>query len=157
MAEQRRRARESGKKGAVTEGDQTSQYAAILAEHGPTTFTGRDENESKATVLAVVAGAAGTDEVGIVLDRTPFYAESGGQVGDTGTITTPTGTAEVLDTTYARPGLHRAPGEGRRGHDRRRPGGHRHHRRRAARRHPPQPHRHPHPPLGAAARCSAST
>jgi alanyl-tRNA synthetase len=106
MAEQRRRARESGKKGAVTEGDQTSQYAAILAEHGATTFTGRDENESKATVLAVVAGAEGTDEVGIVLDRTPFYAESGGQVGDTGTITTPTGTAEVLDTTYARPGLH---------------------------------------------------
>ena len=106
MAEQRRRARESGKKGAVTDGDQTSQYAAILAEHGATTFTGRDENESKATVLAVVPGAEGTDEVGIVLDRTPFYAESGGQVGDTGTITTPTGTAEVLDTTYARPGLH---------------------------------------------------
>ncbi len=43
----------------------------------------------------------------IVLDRTPFYAESGGQVGDTGIITTETGRAEVLDTVSAVPGLHR--------------------------------------------------
>jgi alanyl-tRNA synthetase len=49
-------------------------------------------------------------EVEIVLDRSPFYAEGGGQVGDTGTITTDTGVAQVLDTTYALPGLvaHRA-------------------------------------------------
>ena len=40
----------------------------------------------------------GTDTVSVFLDRSPFYAESGGQVGDTGTITTPTGTAQVLDT-----------------------------------------------------------
>ncbi len=69
-------------------------------EHGATEFTGRDELESSATVLAVVGDA-------LYLDRTPFYAESGGQVGDTGTITTPTGTVRVVDTTFSLPGLHR--------------------------------------------------
>ena len=58
-------------------------------------------------MLAVLDGAGDDGTVEIFLDRTPFYAECGGQVGDTGTITTETGTAEVLDTTYALPGLRR--------------------------------------------------
>ncbi|HEX7132251.1 MAG TPA: DHHA1 domain-containing protein, partial [Iamia sp.] len=87
-------------------GDAQTTYQRILADHGPTTFTGREEESSQATVLAVV----GTDTEGMVdvfLDRTPFYAESGGQVGDTGTLLWGSGAAEVLDTTYAVPGLHR--------------------------------------------------
>jgi alanyl-tRNA synthetase len=59
---------------------------------------GYSEYESKARVLALVGDR-------LFLDRTPFYAEGGGQVGDTGTIVTDTGRAEVLDTTYALPGL----------------------------------------------------
>jgi len=47
------------------------------------------------------------DKGEVVLDRTPFYAESGGQVGDTGTLTGPSGAGEVLDTLQALPGLHR--------------------------------------------------
>jgi alanyl-tRNA synthetase len=59
--------------------------------------------------------------VEVFLDRTPFYAESGGQVGDTGTIVTESGIAEVEDTLLAVPGLvaHRArvTGEVRAGQD----------------------------------------
>src|SRR5204863_7628681 len=55
-----------------------------------------------------VPGPDGADErVEIFLDRTPFYAEGGGQIGDSGCITTETGQAEVIDTTAALPGLHR--------------------------------------------------
>jgi len=50
------------------------------------------------------ASAAGS-LVEIFLDQTPFYAEGGGQVGDTGTIVTETGRADVYDTVYALPGL----------------------------------------------------
>ncbi len=102
MAEQRRRAKDARK--IAVSGDATD-FKAVLEAHGPTEFTGRQENESTGTVLAVIPEDA--DEVAIVLDRTPFYAESGGQVGDTGTIETDTGRAEVLDTTYAVPELHR--------------------------------------------------
>ena len=103
-----RQAQERSKAGAKG-GDvyaNLSSFQSVLDRFGPTEFTGREEYESAATVLAVVADQD-TDTLSIFLDRTPFYAESGGQIGDTGTITTDTARAEVVDTTYALPGLHR--------------------------------------------------
>src|SRR5438876_3139437 len=98
MGEQRRRGKEA-RKGAEGDGEPVEEYREVVEQFGPTEFTGYQETESKARVLAVVGDR-------LFLDRTPFYAESGGQVGDTGWITTETGEARVLDTTYALPGLH---------------------------------------------------
>ena len=130
MAEQRERARAAAK--ASRAGDEAA-YRALLEAEGPTAFVGRglENYEVPAQVVAVLegageAGASGEPgpagrEVEIFLDRTPFYAESGGQVGDTGTIVTESGTADVYDTVYAVPGLvaHRARlrGEVRAGQD----------------------------------------
>jgi alanyl-tRNA synthetase len=107
MNAQRERARAARKAGTLDEST-TARYRELLELAGTTEFTGRQEYESKARVVAVLPGP--DDTVEVFLDRTPFYAESGGQVGDTGTLTTSTGTIEVLDTTYALPGLVRHAG-----------------------------------------------
>jgi alanyl-tRNA synthetase len=104
MAEQRRKAK-AARKTVAADSNDVSVYREILDQNGRSEFTGYDENESDATVVAVLE--RGDDTVEIFLNRTPFYAEGGGQVGDTGVITTDTGTADVLDTTAPIPGLHR--------------------------------------------------
>ncbi|WP_419925895.1 alanine--tRNA ligase [Candidatus Poriferisocius sp.] len=98
MDTQRSRARKDFDARHATSAD-VSAYLELVAEHGPTDFMGREFDTAEAVVLAV------TDD-GIILDRSPFYAESGGQVGDTGTITSPTGSARITDTTYVVPELH---------------------------------------------------
>ncbi|MGZ4716872.1 MAG: alanine--tRNA ligase [Acidimicrobiales bacterium] len=102
MAQQKQRAKAARQGGSANADLET--YQELAEQWGPTDFVGRDEFETKAHVLAVVGTG---DELSIVLDRSPFYAESGGQVGDTGTISTDTGTATVVDTVHAVPGLHR--------------------------------------------------
>jgi len=74
-----------------------------LAEtHGVTEYLGYDTDRAEAQVLALVQGGAevaqATGPVQIMVNQTPFYAESGGQVGDTGLIRTDTGLAEITDT-----------------------------------------------------------
>ncbi|MEO6988318.1 MAG: alanine--tRNA ligase [Aquihabitans sp.] len=105
MADQRRRAREGGKKGGLVVGDEADAFASVLSDHGTTEFVGRETFSTPAVVVGVVPAADGT--VSVFLDRSPFYAESGGQMGDTGTITTPGFSGEVIDTVNALPGLSR--------------------------------------------------
>jgi len=103
MTEQRERARAAAKAARV--GDESS-YRAIVEAEGTTTFVGRSpaQYEVPARVVGIMAGGE-AGEVEVFLDQTPFYAESGGQVGDTGTIVTETGIAEVYDTVEVLPGL----------------------------------------------------
>ncbi|ALG90352.1 MULTISPECIES: alanine--tRNA ligase [Actibacterium] len=76
----------------------------LAEEHGPTEFLGYDTERAEGQVIAVVRdGAALTaaeqgDKVQIVVNQTPFYAESGGQVGDSGTLKTESGAARITDT-----------------------------------------------------------
>ncbi|HEY2429330.1 MAG TPA: alanine--tRNA ligase-related protein, partial [Acidimicrobiales bacterium] len=111
MAEQRERAKEDRrtKRRGGTEEIPVEEYREIIDSFGPTEFTGYQESESSARVLAVLdAGTVdGEQRLEVFLDRTPFYAEGGGQVGDTGTITTGSGSVRVLDATSALPGLTR--------------------------------------------------
>jgi alanyl-tRNA synthetase len=105
MKAQRQRAK-AARKGNATDDDRLDVYREIVEQFGITEFLGYTVDTTESRLLAVVANDDGTVE--LFLDRTPFYAESGGQVGDTGTITSDDGgVADVLDTTFALPGLRR--------------------------------------------------
>jgi alanyl-tRNA synthetase len=112
MEGQRAQARAAARSGRAVAGEQA--YRSVLDNEGQTVFVGQrpDGYSAPARVVAVLVDQeperAGQAE--IFLDRTPFYAEGGGQVGDTGTIVTETGTALVYDTVSVLPGLtsHRA-------------------------------------------------
>jgi len=84
---------------------------AVLADVPPTRFTGYDHLESQGHVVALFDAASRrvkqlSGEGYVVLDRTPFYAQSGGQVGDRGQIRFEGGHAEVLDCTTPAPKRH---------------------------------------------------
>lgn len=104
MKQQRERAKAARKGGDIDEARHVA-YQDVLENFGTGDFLGYEVEESQGRVLAIIPSSDGTLEV--FLDQTPFYAESGGQVGDTGVLIGVEGELEVLDTTFALPGLRR--------------------------------------------------
>ena len=102
MTEQKERARAAANRDAW--GDFNNVWTALSDKLPATDFRGYDEESCEAKVLAIVsegsevASAAEGSEVEVVLDATPFYAEMGGQCGDTGAISCDGATLRVTDT-----------------------------------------------------------
>ncbi|KWQ05456.1 alanine--tRNA ligase [Acinetobacter harbinensis] len=96
MAAQRQRARDAGKFAI--------DYNSIVNVEGETQFDGYDATQGQGQIVAIykdgeqVTEVFEGDEALIVLNQTPFYAESGGQIGDTGLFKNETGIFEVQDT-----------------------------------------------------------
>jgi alanyl-tRNA synthetase len=114
MAEQRARAKKDAAEKKTGNAD-ISVFATLLEQAGRVTFTGYDQAAGEATVVGLLSGgvpvrsAGAGAEVSVVLDRSPFYAEGGGQLPDSGVIRTdgPGGPAEisVADVQSPLPGL----------------------------------------------------
>ncbi|MFG0636207.1 alanine--tRNA ligase [Acinetobacter soli] len=96
MEAQRRRARDAGKFAI--------DYNSIVKVDGETQFDGYDATSGHGQIIAIYKDGEQVDEIAegdealIVLNQTPFYAESGGQIGDTGIFKNDTGIFEVQDT-----------------------------------------------------------
>lgn len=102
MAEQRKRARDA--RGNIS--GWTDMTKDLLSTFPKTEFVGYEHDEAEAKVIGILADNMSVEEITegeftLVLDRTPFYGESGGQVGDTGTISGADMTAAVNDTKKA--------------------------------------------------------
>jgi alanyl-tRNA synthetase len=110
MEAQRARARAGAAFGAGDDTAASAIYQRLGSEISPTEFVGYESLASPARILAMIdAGGGGPrrltevgegSEVEMILDRTPAYAESGGQIGDTGTIVGRSGRGEIVDTYY---------------------------------------------------------
>ena len=110
MSQQRERSRADWKV-AGGEGKGEVIYADILKEYQTTTFLGYDRSGSEAEVIALIRGdelASGVhegEEVSVILNQTPFYGDSGGQVGDIGVIESENAKLKVVDTVKPVPDL----------------------------------------------------
>jgi alanyl-tRNA synthetase len=105
MAEQKAKARAAW--AGSGEAADAAVWFDIADEHGATDFLGYDTEKAEGQIVAIVGGAARVEAAGagdtvqVVCNQTPFYAEAGGQVGDTGTLTTDSGAARITDTKKA--------------------------------------------------------
>jgi alanyl-tRNA synthetase len=106
MNAQRARARAGASFGLTEGAEAAAVYQRLSSELPKIDFVGQETLTAPGRILAIVRGtrrvreAAEGEEVEMILDRTPAYAESGGQIGDTGTITGRGGRGEILDTYY---------------------------------------------------------
>ena len=148
MTEQKERARRDAAEKKTGNVD-VSVFADLLERSGSVAFTGYDVISGEATVLGLLvdglpvpSAGAGT-ELDVILDRTPFYAEGGGQLADSGVITVDGGVVDIADvqTPLRRP--HRAPRPGQVRRDRHRRAGARGDRHRAPPGAVPLAHRDP--------------
>ena len=110
MEAQRKRAR-AAFKGANPAGI-ADLYRVLLRDVQLTEFVGYTADTATATALAIIRDGEAVEradigqDIEIFLDKTPFYAESGGQMGDTGELRTATGTVVISDTQLAMQGVH---------------------------------------------------
>ncbi len=102
MAEQRRRAKESRKTVAAAN---TLEELLAIGDGRPDPRPGFNRSTESLNTQIYYHFAEG-DRPYVVLAETPFYAESGGQLGDTGTLSTATGSARVIDTLVGPGGIH---------------------------------------------------
>jgi alanyl-tRNA synthetase len=113
MEDQRRRAKEARRELAGAQ-RKVAAYRELSQRFGRTTFVGYEQTSAEGRVLGLLgpdgeelSGATEGQALEVVLDRTPFYAESGGQVGDKGVLRTADGAVlEVTDTQYGLEGFH---------------------------------------------------
>ena len=104
MSQQRDRAKQARKGGKVDD-TRLDEYRSIIDTSGVTKFVGYSETQCDASIVSILESPSVDGHFEVFLDTSPFYAESGGQVGDTGVITGDGFELEVLDTTFALPGL----------------------------------------------------
>lgn len=112
MKEQRERAKADAQAKKTGHAD-LHAYRAIADNSGATDFTGYTLTENEAVIVGLLVNGASSpaaregDEVEVVLDRTPFYAEGGGQIADSGRIRLENGAAvEIRDVQKPVPGVH---------------------------------------------------
>ena len=111
MNAQKTRARSAWKQDTMESGE--GFWSKLSREVGAITFTGYDTLQNHSTIVAIVsddrqvpsASESDASDLFLVINPSPFYAESGGQIGDTGILETPSARVKIVNTFFATKGL----------------------------------------------------